>query len=926
MKFKLFFLALFISIFSFAQTKGTISGVITDKDSNNSPLPFANVILKGTPNSVSTDENGKYSLSVAPGNYTIQFSFVGYESAEVAVTVIAGQDVKVSKALGSGGYKLEDVVVKRAVTNREKETALLSEQKNAVDMKQAIGAQELSRKGVGDAAGAVAKTAGVAEQEGVKNVFVRGLGDRYNSTSLNGLPLPSEDPEYKNISLKFFSTNIIKNINVNKTFSPNLYGDVAGANIDIASKDLEQKQLLSLAFGSGFNSNTLNSDFLVADGYNYFGTLKNGSGVPLNNLNSYDFNNSYKPSEKNNLVNYNFSVVGGRKFQVGTDKTLSVFGVVLSNSDFIYKEGIVRQVNSQGGSKQNLDFKKYDYVASQAALGNIKYKFGTGKSITYNALYIHDSNQSVGDYSGFTTSINDNDFATNSFIRRQQVNNNNLLSNQLLFEYKFSPKLETSAGFSYNTVRGSEPDRRTNSYDYDYDGTDGTNNYVVGSNSVALNNRFFSTLDENDLAAKLDLTYTFNPEADLVKKISFGANYRNTERTFNYTQFNFDFADNTTAIEINNPDAVFNQAGLSNGNFEIVTGRGTGVNAFDPFFYIGKKKIMAAYTQVVYPFSEKFTVQAGFRYENVDQKVDWDTNLSSSVNDLTVDPSLIKKDYFLPSLTAKYSFDKKNIVRFAASQSYTFPQFKETALFLYEDVNFSSFGNPDLVPATNLNFDLKYEFYLSSKEIISLGTFYKKIQDPINRIRVASAANELSYVNFGDAFATGFELEARKSIIDIKSDTKTKNLAFGLNLSYLYTNQKIIDNNNDNLTVQPTNSEDKLEGASPLLINSDISYNFTNPKNSLTTSLVFNYFYDKIYSIGTATNQNIVEKSVPTLDFVNKFEFIKNKLGVNLSLKNILNPNFRLTQETTQNNTTTDTIVSSYKKGVFASFGIYWNL
>ena len=911
---------------AFAQTKGTVAGVLTDKDANNATLPFANAAIKGTNVGTTTDENGKYTLTITEGKHILVFSFLGYENVEVPVTVKAGETITVNKALGSGSYKLDDVVVKGTTTNREKETAIIAEQRNAVDMKQAIGAQELSRKGVSDAAGAVAKTAGVSEQEGVKNVFVRGLGDRYNSSSLNGLPLPSEDPEYKNISLKFFSTDIIKNINVNKTFSCKLYGDIAGANIDIASKDMDQNEVLNVSGGTGFNSNAINSEFLVADGHNYFGSLENGSGIPITKLSLYDFENSYKPSNKNNTVNYNFSIAGGRKFKISDNKSLSLFGVILSNSDYIFKEGVVRQVNSQGGAKQDLKFKKYEYVASQAGLTNVKYKFGTGKSLTYNALFIHDSNQSIGDYNGFTTNINDNDFANNSFIRRQQINNNNLFSNQLLFDNKFSSKLETSAGLSYNTVRGSEPDRRTNSYDYDYEGTDGTNNYVVGSNSVALNNRFFSTLEENDLAAKLDFTYTFNPDADLVKKITFGSNYRNTKRTFNYTQFNFDFADNTTAIEINNPDAVFNQTGLNNGAFEIVTGRGTADNAFDPFYYKGDKTIIAAYTQIIYPFTEKFTLQLGFRYENIDQKVAWDTNLSSSVNDLTVDPSTIKKDYFLPSLTAKYSFNKKNILRFAASQTYTLPQFKETALFLYEDVNFSSFGNPDLVPATNLNFDLKYEFYLSSKELISLGTFYKKIQDPINRIRVASAANELSYVNFGDAFATGFELEARKAIIDIKNDAKSKNLAFGLNLSYLYTNQKIIDNPNDKLTVQPTNAEDKLEGASPLLINSDISYTYTNKKNSLTTSLVFNYFYDKIYSIGTATNENIVEKSIPTLDFVNKFEFVKDKLGINLSLKNILNPDFKLTQETSLNNTKTETVVSSYKKGVFGSFGIFWNL
>jgi hypothetical protein len=142
----------------------------------------------------------------------------------------------------------------------------------------------------------------------------------------------------------------------------------------------------------------------------------------------------------------------------------------------------------------------------------------------------------------------------------------------------------------------------------------------------------------------------------------------------------------------------------------------------------------------------------------------------------------------------------------------------------------------------------------------------------------------------------------------------------------LYTNVKVIDNATDKITVLPTNSESKLEGASPLLINSDLSYNFSNSKNSLTSSLVFNYFYDKVYSIGTATNENIVEKAVPTLDFVNRFEFVKNKLGINLSIKNILNPKFNLTQETFGNNTKTETIVGNFKKGIFASFGIYWNL
>ncbi len=925
MRFKFLLVTLFICSIALSQNKGTVTGIISDKDLNNEPLAFANVMIKGTTNGVSTDVEGKYLINVEAGSYVLVISFLGYQSVEVPFTIKADEKITISKTIGSGSVSLDDIVVKTTV-NRQKETALLLEQKNAVEIKQAIGAQELSRKGVSDAAGAVAKTTGVSRQEGVKNVFVRGLGDRYNSTMLNGLPLPSEDPEYKNIALEFFSTDIIKNINVNKTFNATLYGDVAGANIDIASKDLDQSSVFSITAETGFNSNALNGNFLVADGQNYFGRLENGKNVPISNLSDYGFETSYNPSSKGSTLNNDFSIVGGKKFNVGEGKSLSLFGVVLSNTSYEFKEGSIGAFTSQGNAVRDLSFKKYDYAATQAGLASIKYKFGSGKSITYNGLYIHDNGQSVGDYNGFTTTVDDNEENDKSFIRRQQVNNNNLFSNQLLVDYKLSDKWDVNLGGSFSTIDGSEPDRRTNSATFD----SVSNTYFVATNSPALNNRFFSILNEDDIAGKFEIAYTFNPDADLVKKLSFGANYRNTDRRFDYTILNFDAAGNNP-IDINNPDRFFNQTNLDlgrdNGGFNIVTGRGTQPNtAFDPFYYKGKREILAGYAQMVYPISEKLTLQGGVRYEKIDQIVEWDTNISSSVNGLTTDPSIINKNYVLPSITAKYSFTDKNTVRFAASQTYTYPQFKETAPFLYEDVNFSSFGNPKLLPSENLNFDLKYDFYLSKKEIISFGTFYKQIKNPINRIRVASAANELSYVNLGDAFATGFEIEARKSIIDIQSGDNTTNLAFGLNLSYLYTDVKVIDVTTDDLTILPSNPESKLEGASPLLINSDISYSFSNERHSLTSSLVFNYFYDKVYSIGTSLTQNIIEKSVPTVDFVNKFEFIKNKLGIKLSFKNILNPDFKLTQETQNNNIITESEVSSYKKGFFGSFGIFWNL
>ncbi|MEZ4854593.1 carboxypeptidase-like regulatory domain-containing protein, partial [Flavobacterium sp.] len=293
MKLKFLLVFFVITTLSIAQN-GTVSGTVLDKELNNEPLPFANVSIKEVAKGDSTDANGKYTITLEPGSYTLLIAFLGYETKEIPFTIKAGENKIINETLAASGVQLEDLVINTTIS-QEKESVLLQQQQRAIEMKQAIGAQELSRKGISDAAAAVAKTTGVAKQEGVKNVFVRGLGDRYNSTSLNGLPLPSEDPRYKNIALDFFTTNVIKNINVNKTFTAPLYGDVSGANVDIASKELEKRTEFSVSLGSGFNTNASSNTVLVADGFNYFGFLENGKNAPISNLNSLNFDTSFKP-------------------------------------------------------------------------------------------------------------------------------------------------------------------------------------------------------------------------------------------------------------------------------------------------------------------------------------------------------------------------------------------------------------------------------------------------------------------------------------------------------------------------------------------------------------------------------------------------------------------------------------------------------
>lgn len=158
-----------------------------------------------------------------------------------------------------------------AKANRESESVTLLEQKRSVVAVQAVGAKELSRKGVSDAQGAVTKISGISKQEGVKNVFVRGLGDRYNITTLNRYPIPSEDPEYKNIALDIFSTDIIQSVEVNKAFYGNTSADASGANINITSKELTGDACLDFSLSGGINTKTISADLQQASGINLFG-------------------------------------------------------------------------------------------------------------------------------------------------------------------------------------------------------------------------------------------------------------------------------------------------------------------------------------------------------------------------------------------------------------------------------------------------------------------------------------------------------------------------------------------------------------------------------------------------------------------------------------------------------------------------------
>lgn len=887
---------LVISLFTFAQ-QGTIKGLVTDRK-NHEPLVGATIMLEGTTTGTVTDFDGHYRLErIAPGTYTVRCSFISYETIFKEKVIIApGQVQEINFELGGSTVEIDDVKVV-AQANRRSENILLLEQKNSVVATQAIGAQEISRKGVSDAEGAVTKVSGISKQEGVKNVFVRGLGDRFNSTSLNGFPVSSEDPEYKNISLDFFASDMIEAVEVSKVFGTGMAGDVGGAGINISSKKLAKDSEFGVDVSVGLNTKTVSEKFLQLDGVNAFGYANKKQGP--SDLTQYAFHNSLDPSKQDFQLNQNYSVSGGKKFLLGANKNPYRFYIMgMYSTDYSYTDGAVRNTLTTGTIFRDQDLDKYTQNTSHMVMANMDYNF-KDQTITYNGLYLHTNTQSVGDYFGKDSeTFQEIEYDYLGLMRRQQANDNTLIVNQLMWNRHLSDRLSLSAGASYNRVVGNEPDRRIN-----YLSSHG-DDVLLPTKSNGRQQRYFSEVKEDDINPKIDFSYQLTKDPDNKSVINFGYNGRFADRSFEAIEYDHGVI-NQPELNLYNfhLDDVFNQEGLDNGTFAQDRHKQT---------YSVDKYINAGYGEIVYDFSEKFTGIAGIRADKVNLKVK-SGDIEPEIDEL----------YILPSLNLKYNLTEKNSLRLGASRTYTLPQDKEISPFRYVGPVWKSQGNPNLEPATNYNLDLKWDYYISSDELLSVTGFYKYIKDPISRVEKASAGGYLTYDNIADhATIGGVELEVRKNILnDVSGSTgKSNKLSVGINGSYIITDVKLEDKND----IDFTNSWSELEGAAPGIINADLSYNLRKNNFSLTNSLVLNYFSERIYTIGTQGYQDIKEEGMTMLDFVASARLNKH-WGMDLKARNLLNPGFRLKREGNDENLGS-IILSDYKKGVLISLGISYNL
>lgn len=930
------FFALFFVGILLAQETGSVTGTLSDKESNNQPLPFANVLIKGTTKGTTTDFDGLYTIdNLQPGTYTIEFSFVGYESLEVKdIEIKSGQTITVNGAIGASAAALDEVIIK-TTTKKESEAAILLEQKNAVTIQQKIGAQELSKKGVSDVATGLTKATGISKQS--DKLYVRGLGDRYNNAYLNGLPIPSLNPKLKLIDLGIFPTDIVENLGIYKTYSPDIYGDFAGASVNIDTKDRSGKGFLEVGLSSGINTNAVSNDFFLLNGgqYDRWGLDDGSRRVPAfldipeynyvsSQIDYYPFHTSFNPQKKSNAPDGGASITGGKTFSIGEQQKLDVLATVSFGQNHRTSLGGKQAAfNSQGESITGLgNFKevdRYEYFTNTTVLSSLGYSWNSNNKILATTLFVNDTEDELRE---FKDGVSSEDTDVKIRLRRGTYEQNTLFTQQFTGEHAFTEsKYKVNWGAAYNKATGLIPDRRQLVFTELKDG-----NLVLGNRTspdLANNQRFYQELNEEDYSAKLDFDINFgkDEEDSFKNKLTIGVNARGKDRDFEANQINYNLNNlREQNVDFNNPDALLNEENLLNGRYVVLE------NLNSTRIYEADLLTLAGFANLQYALTPKLTFNGGLRTELFEQNVFY-----KEQQDLENSPfrtQKIEETFVLPSISLKYSLNETSNLRFAASKTITLPKFTEVAPFLDEDVTEATLGNPILKNSDNYNVDLKWEhFPEQSGELISATLFGKYIKNPIEKVFVASASNVNTFINSDNAIIFGTELEYKKNLGNLfkLEETIWNNLNFGINATVMYTKVEIDPTittfNGSNIA--PTNLDRQLQGASPFLINSDISYSKEFEKHKITSVVDFNIFGDRVYSAGGNGVGDIFEKGFGVLNFNFKDEIGK-QIEISFKAKNLLNPAIKRYQD--QEDSKQELTTYQFDNGINFNLGVTFKL
>jgi TonB-dependent receptor len=908
-----------------AQT-GVIKGTITDANTKETLIGAA-VALQGTTNGAITDFDGNFRIEkISPGSYNLVISYISYDNQIVRAEVQGGAETTINIELKPASVDIEEVkIVAKRRDNTE--VAMLSSLKAGSLIVSGITAQQIGKSQDKDAAEVIRRVPGITITDG-RFVIVRGLIERYNSVMLNGATAPSFEADKRAFSFDAIPSGMINNILIYKSSAPELPADFAGAAINVETKSVADENSLVISYGTKYIQNTtFSNDFQTYKGgkTDWLGFSDNSRDIPsatptkeeFNDLYvwrdaagylektskltsiSKSFRNNWAVSGKTPMPDQSLSVTLQRRFVLGKVSVGNITALNFSSTNDLLN--IHRLEYQDYSPEQNTVIKDFDFADD-------RYKESAKLGLIHNWNFLYGKNQRL-EFRNFmnqmgnkTTSIrNGINYYNVETLRSYDLKYETrfVYSGQLAGEQKFNSdltKINWMAGYGY--TKNDQPDnRRLTFVKNDDNQSDYFNQYYLRIQNVPnayMGGRLWLEMAENvyDLKADLDHQFTlFGGEKLWTLKA--GVFYEKKDRSFDSRLIG--------AVAVSNPPEIFYQPVneiFAEENFffdQTPPYNQHGISYRDNTrakdSYNAQDILTAGYVGLKIPFSKKINLYGGVRIEKFEREI---TDFYEKTGDTENLDILRDTVNIYPSANLTYNLNDKNLLRASYGKTVNRPEFREMSNFDYQDFELFVLmhGNDQLQNAYIDNYDLRYEWYPTTSEIVSLAAFYKHFTNPIEAFLIpAGTGYDYKPFNTEEGYSMGVELDVRKQLLEFEKSASF--LHYLKNLTIIFNTSLIKSEINTEKQGFAREQKRIMQGQSPYIVN--LGLNYQEQEKNFSVGLNYNRIGKRIAFVGTPTNPHTWELPRNSLDLTLE-KGLGKRISLKAGIKDILNDNVRFVQ------------------------------
>ncbi|MGD2044639.1 MAG: TonB-dependent receptor [Gemmatimonadota bacterium] len=878
---------------------GRVIGRVLDAESAK-PLSTVQVYIDDGSIGTLSDLNGRFVIDRVPsGRVSVTAQIIGYGTKTITdLDVEPGQAVNVDITLETSAVELDAVVV-TAERERSSQVFLLDERRTSTAMVEAVGAVEISRRPDSDAADVAQRMTGVTVTDG-KYVFVRGLGERYSQTTLNGSSLPSPEPEREVVPLDLFPSGFLESLETQKSYTADLPADFSGGSVKIETKDFPNRLTVRLGVSSSFNTSSqfhdgfLNyvggkRDFLGFDDgtrdqpdvvTQLMGDPSSGQRLPADANQRIAIGQAFQqlgqgftPRSGDTPLNRSFNLSIGARSDIFDEGEVGYFLAGSYSDSYALRENEIerkwRVSAFNPDTPENLRQPNVDYAFTRGTrnvgwgtVGNLTFKPNRDQKISLRTTINVSTEDEARRYEG----PNREDIGATVRSDRLRFVSRVMFWSQLSGEHAlFGTRLTWRAAGARATR--NEPLLREAVYIED----DGVFTLLpIGESGRYL----WSDLTDDDLSGAVDWEIPVDMLVDGAT-VKVGGAYRNRSRDFAARRLNWRFLGNT----VQDLDQALSTATI------VDQVRNPGEFAIDEVvepgdLYGATDERMGGYGQLTVPFGNLEAI-AGLRVESYSLGLDSRGSTLQDVSQVDLAPSL--NLIFKPRADVRF--------RGAISQTVDRPEFRELAPFQFTEATSlrQLYGNPELIPATILNTDLRADWFPQPGEIISIGGFYKRLENPIEQVFLAAASDAYSFQNAERAEIRGIELDVQLSL------ARLANMLDGLSMqtNYSWINSQVTVRQGTG-GFEPTNLDRPLEGQASYVLNAGLNY---ATFSGLEAGVFFNRFGKRLTAAGGSGIPDLYEKPRNSLDASFGFPIpTASGARVKISGSNLLDSEYRFEQ------------------------------